>query len=165
MRYDFNPKSKSQSIDINLRRFVLLSAFRLSMIWDLLTTCLGSLIILGSASFVALGLSLVGTLTVGAFNFSTKSIWERRRVKHVEVALLQLTWIFAIAFDFWTSLTCNITYVALKQFDLGQSEPVSQLFTQLSTGQILIVLFVTTLTTISPMMVGYIRDRNLDFLA
>ena len=164
MRYDSNPKSKPQSIDVNLRRLVLLSAFRLSMIWDLLTTFLGSLIILGSASFIALGLSLVGTLTVGAFNFSTKSIWERRRVKHVEIALLQLTWIFAIAFDFWTSLTCNTTYIALRQFNLGQSEPLSQLFAQLSMGQILIVLFVTTLTTISPMMVGNIRDRNLNFL-
>ncbi|NER84775.1 MAG: hypothetical protein F6K42_35720 [Leptolyngbya sp. SIO1D8] len=76
-----------------------------------------------------------------------------------------MTWIFAIAFDFWTSLTCNTTYVALKQFDLGQSDNLSQLFTQLTMGQVLIVLFVTTLTTISPMMVGYIRDRNLDFLS
>ena len=161
MRHD----SKPQSIDVSIRRLVLISAFRLSMIWDLLTTFLGSLIILGSSDFIPLGLSLVGTLTVGAFNFSTKSIWERRRIKRVEIALLQLTWIFAIAFDFWTSLTCNTTYVALKQFDFGQSEPLFQLFSQLSVGQILIVLFVTTLTTISPMMVGYIRDRNLDSLS
>ncbi|MBE7384762.1 MAG: hypothetical protein F6J95_025525 [Leptolyngbya sp. SIO1E4] len=156
--------SKPQSIDVNIRRWVLISAFRLSMVWDLLTTFLGSLIILGSASFIALGLSLVGTLTVGAFNFSTKSIWKRRRVKRVEIALLQLTWIFAIAFDFWTSLTCNTTYIALQQFNLGQSGTLSRLFSQLTVGQVLIVLFVTTLTTISPMMVGAIRDRTLDFL-
>ena len=47
---------KSHVIDISIRRLVLISAFRLSMIWDLLTTFLGSLIILGSANFIALGL-------------------------------------------------------------------------------------------------------------
>ena len=155
---------QQRPIDISIRRLVLVSAFRLSMVWDLLTTFLGSLIILGSATFIALGLSLIGSLTVGAFNFSTKSIWERRRKKQPEVGLLKLIWFFAIAFDFWTSLTCNTTYVALQQFSLGQSISLSQLFTQLTMGQILIVLFVTMLTTISPMMVGYIRDRNLDFL-
>ncbi len=160
MRHD----SKPQPIKINMRWLVLISAFRLSMVWDLLTTFLGSLIILGSASFIALGLSLVGTLAVGAFNFCTKSICHRSRVKHVEIALLQLTWIFAIAFDFWTSLTCNTAYIALKQFSVGYSATLSQLFSELNMGQILIVLFVTTLATISPMMVGYIRDRNLDFL-
>lgn len=159
MKHASNP----QSLDISIRRFVLVSAFRLSMIWDLLTTFLGVLIILGSVSFIALGLSLVGTLTVGAFNFSTKSIW-RSRGKRGEIALLQLTWIFAIAFDFWTSLTCNTTYVVLKQVTLGHSDTLSRLFAQLTIGQMLIVLFVTILTTISPMMVGYIRDRNLDFL-
>ena len=155
---------QSQSVDTRVRRLVLISAFRLSMVWDVLTTFLGSLIILGSASFVALGLSLVGSLTVGALNFSTKSIWGHRRVKRAEVALLKLIWLFAIAFDFWTSLTCNTTYVALQQFTFGQSASLSQLFARLTMGQLLIVLFVTTLTTISPMMVGYIRDRNLDFL-
>jgi hypothetical protein len=133
-------------------------------VWDLLTTFLGSLIILGSANFIILGLSLVGSLTVEAFNFSTKSIWERRLEKRVDVALLRLVWGFAIAFDFWTSLTCNTTYVVLQQFTLGQSASLAQLFTRLTMGQLLIVLFVTMLTTISPMMVGYIRDRNLDFL-
>lgn len=159
------PERQQQPNDTSIRRFVLVSAFRLSMVWDLLTTFLGSLIILGSASFIALGLSFVGSLTVEAFNFSTKSIWKRRRGKRPEVALLQLIWFFAIAFDFWTSLTCNTTYVALQQFTLGQSASLSQLFVYLTIGQMLIVLFVTMLTTISPMMVGYIRDRNLDFLA
>ncbi|MEO0534339.1 MAG: hypothetical protein AAF215_10800 [Cyanobacteria bacterium P01_A01_bin.123] len=158
------PNTKPKATPINLRRLVLISAFRLSMVWDLLTTFLGTLIILGSAGFIALGLSLVGTLTVGAFNFSTKSIWKWRRIRQPEVALLKGVWIFAIAFDFWTSLTCNVTYVALKQFELGRSETLSRLFTQLTLGQILIVLFVTILTTIGPMMVGYIRDRDLDFL-
>ena len=149
---------------MSIRRLVLVNAFRLSMVWDLLTTFLGSLIILGSASFITLGLSLVGSLTVEAFNFSTKSIWQRRRVKRAEVALLQLIWVFAIAFDFWTSLTCNITYVAFQQLSWGQSISLSQLLARLTIGQLLIVLFVTILTTISPMMVGYIRDHNLDFL-
>ncbi len=159
------PERYQQPTDTSVRRLVLMSAFRLSMVWDVLTTFLGSLIILGGASFIALGLSLVGSLTVGAFNFSTKSIWARRRRKQPEVALLKLIWVFAIAFDFWTSLTCNITYIALGQLTSDSIKSVSQLFARLTTGQMLIVLFVTMLTTISPMMVGYIRDRNLDFLA
>lgn len=158
------PERQQQPIDTSIRRLVLIIAFRLSMVWDLLTTFLGSLIILGSASFIALGMSFVGSLTVEAFNFSTKSIWERRRGKRPEVGLLKLIWFFAIAFDFWTSLTCNTTYVALQQFTLGQSASLAQLFARLTIGQMLIVLFVTMLTTISPMMVGYIRDRELDFL-
>jgi hypothetical protein len=137
-----------------------MSTFRLGAVWDLLTTFLGSLIILGSANFIALGLSLVGTLTVGALNFSTKSIWQRRRVKRAEVMLLQLTWIAAIAFDFWTSLTCNTTYIALQQFEMGQSEPLLQLLWQLNFGQILIVLFVTLLTISGPMMVSATGDRK-----
>lgn len=165
MRYDTRPKSKPKSIDTKLQRLVLIGAFPLSMIWDLVTTFWGSLIILGSANLVPLGLSAVFTLTVGAFSFSTKSIWAHRRVKHPEGFLLKLTWLFAIAFDFWTSLTCNTTYVALKQFGIGQSAPLARLFSQLTIGQILIVLFVTTLSTISPMMVAYVRDRDLDVLA
>ena len=152
-------------MDTSIRRFVLASTFHISMVWDLLTTFLGSLIILGSANFITLGLSFIGSLTVEAFNFSTKSIWEYRRGKRPEVGLLKLIWWFAIAFDFWTSLTCNTTYVALQRFTWGQTASLSQLFTQLTIGQMLIVLFVTMLTTISPMMVGYIRDRNLDFLS
>jgi hypothetical protein len=158
------PDQESQSLDSSIKRFVLISAFRLSMIWDLLTTFLGSLIILGTADFIPLGVSLVGTLTVGAFNFSTISIWKRRRLKHGEIYLLRLTWVFAILFDFWTSLTCNTTFIALNEFQLGQLYSLPWLFSQLSVGQILIVFFVTVLTTIGPMMVAFIRERNLDFL-
>lgn len=159
------PDSHDQSMDVKMRRLAIVSAFRLSLIWDLLTTFLGSLIILGNAGFIALGLSLVATLTVGALNFSTNAIWRRRRAPRAEITLLQLTWFFAIAFDFWTSLTCNTTYIALSQLNLGHSESLLQLFSRLTVGQMLIVLFVTLLATISPMMLSYIRDRDFDFLS
>lgn len=160
MRHDSNPRS----MDVNLRRLVLISAFRLGMTWDLLTTFLGSIIILGSVGFVVVGLGLVGAFTVWTFNFSTQAIWKPRRITRIQVALLQFTWLFAIAYDFWTSLTCNIHYVALKQVNLGQSEAIIPLFSQLTIGQALIVLFVTILTTVSPMMVDYIRGQNSDVL-
>ena len=41
---------------------------------------------------------------------------------------------------------------------------MSQLLTPLNLGQIVIVLFVTFVVAISPMMVGYIRDKDLEFL-
>ncbi|MEO1509705.1 MAG: hypothetical protein AAFU84_18860 [Cyanobacteria bacterium J06633_23] len=160
MRRDIKPKS----METSMRRLVLISAFRLSMVWDLFTTFLGTLIILGSSGFIPVGLSLVGTLMAGAFNFSTKSIWERRRLKHIEIYLLRMTWVLAIAFDFWTSLTCNATYIAVGQFELGPSVDLGWVLGQLTSSQLLIVLFITILTTISPMMVGYIRDRAPDFL-
>jgi hypothetical protein len=150
---------------MSIRRFVLISAFRLSMIWDLLTTFLGALIILDSISFISLGISLVGTLTVGAFNFATKAIWESKQSRNREILLLKLAWMLAIAFDFWTSLTCNATYVALGRFVFGGSYNFAQLFSELNVGQVLIVVFVTIISTLGPMMVGYIRDRDLDFLS
>ena len=160
MRQEVKPKP----VGISIRRLVLASAFRLSMIWDLFTTLLGTLIILGNRSFIAVGLSVVGMLMAGAFNFSTKSIWERRRPGHIELYLLKLTWVFAIAFDFWTSLTCNATYIALGQFELGPSVALPWVLSQLTASQFVIVLFITVLTTMSPMMVGYFRDRAPDFL-
>lgn len=150
---------------MSIRRFVLVSAFRLSMIWDLLTTFLGTLIILNSISFISLGISLVGTLTVGAFNFATKAIWESKQSRNRELLLLKIAWMLAIAFDFWTSLTCNATYIALGRFTFGGSYNFGQLFATLNISQILIVLFVTIIATLGPMLVGYIRDRDLDFLA
>ena len=61
------PERQQQPTDTSIRRLVLVSAFRLSMVWDLLTTFLGSLIFLGCACFIALVLSFVGSLTVEAF--------------------------------------------------------------------------------------------------
>ncbi len=153
---------------MEIKRFVLLTALRLSMIWDLVTTFLGTLIILGSLSFVSIGISLVGTLIVGAFNFSTRSIWERRDLRSdelfVQILVLRMVWVLAICFDFLTSLTCNATYVALRRIDLGGT-PVEfgDVFRNLNASQSAIVLFVTVLTLISPMMVGYVRDQDIDF--
>lgn len=120
---------------------------------------------MGSAGFVVVGLGLVGAFTVWTFNFSTQTIWRQRHTIRIQVALLQLTWIFAIAYDFWTSLTCNIHYVTLKQVNLDQPESLILLFSQLTVGQTLIVLFVTALTTVSPMMLEYIRNSDRSFLA
>jgi hypothetical protein len=153
---------------MEIKRFVLLTALRLSMIWDLITTFLGTLLILGTISFVPLGISLVGTLIVGAFNFSTRSIWERRDLQRddlfIQILILRIVWVLAICFDFLTSLTCNATYVALQRLEFGGT-PVEfgNVLRNLNGSQAAIVLFVTTLTVVSPMMVGYIRDQDIDF--
>ena len=161
MRQDIKPKVIS---NIGLPRLVLISAFRLSMIWDLLTTFLGSLLILNGVHFIGLGLSLVGTLIAGAFNFSTRSIWERRRTQQREIHFLRFAWVLAILFDFWTSFICNVTYVALGRFELGRPAAWDYM-TRLTWDQHLIVLVITLFTVMSPMMVGVIRRRNPDFLA
>lgn len=149
---------------IGLPRLVLISAFRLSMFWDLLTTFLGSLLILNGTHFIAMGLSLVGTLIAGAFNFSTRSIWVGRHTKQNEIYFLRVAWVLAILFDFWTSFMCNVTYVALGRFELGRSA-MWDYMAQLTWDQHLIVLVITLFATMSPMMVGLIRERNPDFLA
>ncbi|MEM8613163.1 MAG: hypothetical protein AAGF93_14170 [Cyanobacteria bacterium P01_H01_bin.105] len=161
MRHDVKPQAR---IHISLPRLVLLSAFRLSMVWDLLTTFLGSLLILNGIHFIAIGLSLVGTLIAGAFNFSTRSIWESGRIKQREIYLLRFAWILAILFDFWTSFICNVTYVALGRFELGRPAAWDYMI-RLTWDQHLIVLVITMFTVMSPMMVGLIRKRNPEFLA
>ncbi len=161
MRHDAQSKIIS---NIGLPRLVLISAFRLSMIWDLLTTFLGTLLILNSIHFITVGLSLVGTLIAGAFNFSTRSIWEHGRIKQREIYLLRIAWILAILFDFWTSFICNVTYVALRQFEWG-GPAAWDYMTRLTWAQHLVVLVITLFTVMSPMMVGIIRKRNPDFLA
>ncbi|NEQ52131.1 MAG: hypothetical protein F6K11_18650 [Leptolyngbya sp. SIO3F4] len=143
---------------------MLISAFRLSMLWDLLTTFLGSLLILNGVHFIAIGLSLVGTLVAGAFNFSTRAIWARGRNKQQEIHLLRFAWVLAILFDFWTSLICNVTYIALGKFELGRPTTWDYM-SRLTWDQYLIVLVITLFTVMSPMMVGLIRKRNPDFLA
>ena len=155
---------KSRTAGIGLPRLVLISAFRLSMIWDLLTTFLGSLLILDGVHFIALGLSLVGTLIAGAVNFSTRSIWEGHRTKQIETYVLRLAWVLAILFDFWTSFICNVTYVALGRFELGSSAAWGYI-SQITWEQHLIVLVITLFATMSPMMVGLIRERNPNFLS
>ncbi len=162
MRQDIRPKVVDS---IGLPRLVLISAFRVSMVWDLLTTFLGSLLILDGVHFIAVGLSLVGTLVAGAFNFSTRPIWERGRIKQREIYILRFAWVLAILFDFWTSFICNATYVALRQFKILGRPATWDFMNRLAWDQRLIILVITVFTVMSPMMVGIIRKRHPEFLA
>lgn len=153
---------------MEIRKLVLITAFRLSTAWDLITTFLGMLIILGNIGFISLGISVVGTLVAGAFNFSTKVIWDQRAFRNsdllIQVIVLRLIWLLAVIFDFFTSLTCNAMYIAFQKFEItGNGATLRDSFQNLTLGQALIVLFVTSLTVISPMMVGYIKDWDMDF--
>lgn len=155
---------------MTMKRFVVMSAFRFSMVWDLVATFLGTLIILGKVSIIPICISLVGTFIVGAMNFATKSIWTstvaQRHDFFFQALLLRAIWFMSIVYDFWTSLTCNALFVAPGSVVIGETRAeFPQLLQQLTPGQVLIVIFVTTLATISPMMVGYIREKDLEFLA
>jgi hypothetical protein len=89
---------------MTIKHFVLTNAFRFSMVWDLVATFLGTLIILGKLSLVPIAISLVATLVVGALNFSTKAIWSASSAQRpdffFQFLLLRVVWLLAIVFDF-----------------------------------------------------------------
>jgi hypothetical protein len=147
---------------VGLRKIVLLAALRLSAVWDLVTTFLGSLIILAQANLVAISLAAVGTLIVVAFNFSTRTIWYGRHGGHGFLRLLLKTvWVMAIAVDLWTSMTCNAWFISPNLPD--DSLALFDLLTSLTLGQFILVVFVTLVTAVSPMLVGFLRDQDIDF--
>lgn len=153
---------------MTIKQFILKSALWLSAFWDLVTTFLGTLLILGSRGFVQIGISLVGTLIVGAFSFSTKSIWKMSLNRQSEVmtyVLARFIWILVICFDFFTSLTCNATYVAYQGINIGQG-PIEflDILRNLNDSQVLVVLFITILVTASPIILSYLSDRDIDVL-
>jgi hypothetical protein len=148
---------------VSLRRIVLMGALQLSAIWDLVTTLLGILLILDNLNPVTVSLAVIGTLIVVAFSFSTRLLWQRRRpygLGILPLALLRLVWLMAILMDLWTSLTCNAWFVGGRT--AGDSLALARLLGQLNPGQWIIVVFVTLVTGISPILVGYLRDRDLD---
>jgi hypothetical protein len=148
---------------ISLRKLVLLGALQLSAIWDLVTTFLGLLLILDSLNLVTISLAMIGTLIVVAFSFATRAIWQRRQhfsAAGLPLVLMRLVWLMAIALDLGTSLTCNAWFVANRP--RGSSVALADLLGQLSLGQLVIVVFVTLVTGISPILMGYLRGRDLD---
>ena len=148
---------------VSLRRIVLMGALQLSAIWDLVTTLLGILLILDNLNPVTVSLAVIGTLIVVAFSFSTRLLWQGRRPYDLGIlplALLRLVWLMAILMDLWTSLTCNAWFVGGRT--AGDSLALGRLLGQLNPSQRIIVVFVTLVTGISPILVGYLRDRDLD---
>jgi hypothetical protein len=149
----------------SIRKFIFLVALRLSTIWDFVTTFLGILIVLENLNLIAISLAVMGTLIVLTFNFSTRAIWRwrgRRAFWSPQLLMLKLVWCIAIAVDLWTSLTCNAWFVS-PQFPQASLAPLALLNT-LNPGQLIIVVFVTFATSISPMLAGYLKGHNLDQL-
>jgi hypothetical protein len=150
---------------ISIRKIVLLAALRLSTVWDLVTTFLGILIVLAQTNLVAISLAVIGTLIIVAFNFSTRSIWRSRRRNApygLQIGLLKGVWLMAIGVDLWTSMTCNAWFISPNLPD--DSLALFDLLATLTVGQRIIVIFVTLVTVVSPMLVGYLRDKDIDFL-
>lgn len=150
---------------LSLRKLVIMGALQLSTVWDLITTCLGILIILDSRNPVAISLAVIGTLIVVAFNFSTRPIW-RRRQRYSAAGLplfgLRLVWLMAMGVDLWTSLTCNAWFIGPQQVWGGVG--LGELLGNLSLGQLILVVFITVVTAVSPMLMGYLRDQDIDAL-
>ncbi len=160
MRHNVQPRNATSG----LPRIVFFGAFRLSMFWDLLTTFLGTLLILDGTHFIAIGLSLVGTLIAWAFNFFTWPIWNIKGIKSIERYSLRFALILAIVFDFVTSFICNASYVALGQFTFGRSVIFNEIFSMLTLDQCILIFVLTVFTTISPMMLRRIRYDSPNFL-
>ncbi len=148
---------------VSLRKLVLMAALQLSTVWDLVTTFLGILLILDSLHPVIISLAVIGTLIVVAFSFATRSLWQRRQrfsAASLPLLLLRLVWAMAIAVDLWTSLTCNAWFVGRPP--AGGSLALADLLGRLSLGQLILVVFVTLVTGISPILMGYLRDQDID---
>ncbi|MDJ0706214.1 MAG: hypothetical protein QNJ46_23330 [Leptolyngbyaceae cyanobacterium MO_188.B28] len=73
---------------------------------------------------------------------------------------MKIAWVMALVVDFWTSLTCNAWFISSQQIE--HKSALLKLLQELTSGQFIIVLFVTVLTVISPMMISYIRERDVD---
>ena len=150
---------------------VLVLAFALGVFWDMITTYLGTLIILGTQNFITGGIAIVGTAMVVALNFSTKAVWQtgaRRNIRFetflVRFILLRLAWVLAVIYDLWTSLTCNALYVLLPTAPDWRDRSLLELLSLLKTGQLLVILFVTVLTVISPIVFGHLSGLETDIL-
>ncbi|WP_035987071.1 hypothetical protein [Leptolyngbya sp. KIOST-1] len=154
----------NESKPASLRKLVLMAALQLSTVWDLITTLLGILLILDSRNLVAVSLAVIGTLIVVAFNFSTRPIWRRRQrysAYGLQLLVLRLVWLMALVVDLWTSLTCNAWFIGSQQ---SYSVALGDLLGGLNLGQLVIVVFITLVTGVSPMLVGYLRDQDIDTL-
>jgi hypothetical protein len=116
---------------------VLIFAFGIGCVWDVVTTFLGVVKILGSTEWGAYGMAFVGACIVFAFNLATRQIWEDFKNDNW---ILIVPWGGCILFDFVTSLEGNYKYVI---FSRESNSTVTAL-----------IWFITFLTTISPMMVN-----------
>jgi|GEM_PF-1711202 len=131
---------------------VLIFVFFIGTVWELFTTFLGIVYIVGGKQFTlsipnfsdinqfgVYGMAIVGSVIVFGFNLSTHSIWkEAREGVWTWVAL----WFPCVLFDFFTALAGNYRLVPSGRID------------NMSTNAV--VWFVTILVTISPMMLRYL---------
>ncbi len=146
---------------MDIKKFVILSALRISALWDLLTTFVGTLFILGKMGFIPIGISLVTMLIAGAFNFSTPVIWRSRQSEQIQFMLLRIIWVMAIVLDFSTSLLCNALFLSPSNIPLGKGGiQLPQVLAGLNFSQFFVVFFVTSMCTCGPMLVGYLRDQD-----
>ncbi|MFM7470673.1 MAG: hypothetical protein ACKO5P_04095 [Nodosilinea sp.] len=146
-----------------LKKLVLMGALQLTMIWDLVTTLLGIILILESLNPIALSQAVIGCLIVVAFSFSTRSLWQQAqgyRIAGLPLTLLRLVWGMAIFVDLWTSLTCNAWFVGAHSAE--DNRALTDLLSHLNLGQLIIVIFVTLVTGVSPILIGYLRDQDID---
>ncbi len=142
--------------DYNDRKFTILLvfAFIVGSLWDATTTFVGIVTIIGSSGVGTYGIAMTGMIIVLAFNLATRKIWKdfkddfdnSFRYGYLNLVLIIL-WCGSILFDFITALEGNYSYV----FYPKKEDPLVQI----------ILIFLTLITTISPMMVNQlIADLN-----
>jgi uncharacterized membrane protein len=68
----------------------------------------------------------------------------------------------ALMVDLWTSLTCNAWFISTST--PNTSIALGDLLGRLTLGQLIIVVFVTLVTGVSPIVMSYLRDQDIDSL-
>jgi hypothetical protein len=157
----------------------LILVFSALMLWDVITTCLGVITLLGGVNTGSVCISILFSAFIWSLNFYTIDIWEgigqdlngttyspppsfpevpspfpsgfnKKGNTPFIIWILRPFWIFAFIFDFYTSWQGN------KRLLMGISENNSN-----SGVADLLIIFFTLATTFSPMIVYWLlRQRK-----
>lgn len=159
-----------------MRKFAIF-LFCIPAIWDVVTTYKGIVSILGGENSGTMGVAIVLAIFIAGLSVLTTNIWKPEVLKkksnfsivingkeyHLDLGMstiLRFMWLLAIPFDFWTSLTGNIQLLTRGSFGIAAAAAS----TPIPTGtQWIVIVFATSLATLSPMMVGYYLTSSDEF--
>ena len=134
--------------------------FAALMVWDVLTTCLGVVSILGGVSLGSICIAILFASSIWAINFYTSIIWagigdDLQGIagnSHFFIWMLRIFWCVAIPFDGYTSLQGNNQLLSSVRAN--------------STNNMadFLIFFFTILTTASPMLVNWLLKKRKEML-
>ncbi|CDM93319.1 MULTISPECIES: hypothetical protein [Limnospira] len=138
---------------------ILICALFFPMVWDVITTALGIVGILGT-NIIAWGIAVVVAITIASVNLCTKGILKLARSGTNDLTLfLPVILVLCILFDFTTSLNGNARYLILSNVAAGKDMGIMEVLQKAETGeQFFYIILVTIITTASPAIVGWLTD-------